>query len=139
MDTAPSVAYCCAYGELRIVRGVMTLRNDALHLEYETADGLLGVFKSILIKKQIPLAEIDTFEYCTWHFGWSPKVKIRTRSMESLTTIAGAKQNKLIVSVDKADRRQAQALVQFVRLKLSEHVLQNVESQALQQPLTNSK
>ena len=133
MDIAPSVAYTCQFGELREVRGVVMLRGDAIVLEYQTQDGLLGVFKSVLITKQIPLAEIDAFEFNRSWFGLFSSITIRTRSMQTLSDIAGGEQNRLELNLDRSERKHAQDLAYHVRLKISERALKQLDSPPVSQ------
>lgn len=128
MDTPPSVAYRCQFGELREIRGVVMLRDGNIVLEYQTQDGFVGVFKSVLITRTIPLAEIESFDFSSSWFGWFSKLTLRTRSMQTMTEIAGADQNRMVLWLVRSERKHAQDLSYHVRMALSERTLKQLET-----------
>jgi len=100
------------------------LRNEGAHLcfEYQTQDGILGVFKSEIQQFRIAFDDIASVTFAKGWFGkwWGAKIVIQCDSMDTLQALPGASQGRIELHIARRDYDDADHFV--YRLHESEQV-----------------
>ena len=91
MDSIP-VRFPEIYEGLADAEGVLRISPDALTLEYQVKDSLLGVVKSGVSTAIIPFEHIDEVDFRS-NFLWT-SLNIRVDSMQIVGDVPGVKQGK---------------------------------------------
>jgi hypothetical protein len=92
------------------------LRNEGAYLclEYQTQDGILGVFKSEIKQFRIAAGDIASLTLTKgWFFGkwWGAKIVIQCDSMDALQALPGASQGRIGLSIAARDFEAADNFV----------------------------
>jgi len=104
-----------------VVNGLAKVEDQALKLEFQSADAIIGIVKSDLKTVSIPFSSIRKVDFKK---GWfSSKLIIQTKSMSDLKDIPGAKSGFLELNVKKAHKSEAIELNSHFQLEFSEYKL----------------
>jgi hypothetical protein len=108
-------------GGLTEVDGLLKVQNNALLLEFQSADAIIGVVKSRVKEVSIPFDAIRRVELKK---GWfTTKISIYTKSMSAMKDIPGAKAALVVLKVKRAYKIDALDLNSQIQLAFSEYKL----------------
>ncbi len=112
------------------VEGVARLEHDALVLEFNVADALLGVLRSRRREVRIELADVESVEF---RRGWfAGKLRIFTRRVSSLESLPWARGPEIKLKCGRRHRLEAQELASSLRLQVTERHLEALRGAAQQ-------
>lgn len=106
------------YADLAEVKGMLTLRENELLLEFQTQDTVLGILKSTVREKRIPLAELQSVQFRRRFT--RGRLSIRALKMGTLADIPGSTQGEVTFIIDRKDRERAEQLASDIELALAE-------------------
>ena len=99
-------------------RGIVFLFEDAIVVQYETKDAVIGIVKSGLKEIEIPL---DAVEEVTFNAGlFRNKLTIVVNDMDYCVDIPGGDGNRISLPIKKKYADNAEEFVQAILLKGSE-------------------
>ena len=91
------------------------LRNEGTHLclEYQTQDGILGVFKGEITQFRLPMDDVAAVTLTKGWFDkwWGAKVVIQCACMEALQAMLGASQGRIELRIAPRDLEAADHFV----------------------------
>lgn len=108
-------------------KGLLKLKNDALRLQFQTKDAILGMLKSDLMEVDIPLKHVEEIGYKKSILG--NKLFITVDNLRVIEQIPGNDGNKINLTVSRKDFEKAVDLVRAIRLDMSEKEYQQVMEQ----------
>lgn len=117
-----------AYGGFAEVQGQLRFEGEALFLEFQVKDSLIGAIKSDVKELRLPLSALEDLSFKKGWFGH--RLTVRTRSMSDLGDVPGADGTSLVVKVAKSDGDAARDLASHLLLLLSEERLRRLEDEA---------
>lgn len=98
-------------------QGVASIQDDTLILEYQSNDGIFGVFKSAVQRVEIPIAEISHIEL---HKGWfQTKLSIQVNNLSRVQDVPGQRKGQIRLYLSRRDRAIAENWVQTLQLSFS--------------------
>ena len=125
MDSIP-VRFPEIYEGLADAEGVLRISHDALTLEYQVKDGLIGVVKSGVKTAVIPFDHIDEVDFRS-NFLWT-RLNIRVDSMQIVGDVPGAKQGKIILKIPRRYKREAREIAHEASIRVSQSKLDRLDS-----------
>lgn len=123
MDSIP-FSISDVYGGFAETFGIIRLDKDAVVLELQTQDSLLGVIKSDIKVRRLPFNEIETVTYKRGVF--KPSIVIRARNLRTLENIPGADSGEVKIRFARKYREQAHRLAMDTAVHLSDEMLQRL-------------
>ncbi len=99
--------------------GLMTLRDNIIHLEFETHDALFGLFKSGVKNTEIPIDAIDEIGFKKSI--WGNKVEMRLNRLDILRSVPGANGAEIKLSIARKHADLASDLIRGIQLRIAEH------------------
>lgn len=127
MDSIP-VKFPEIYEGLADAEGVLRMSSEALTLEYQVKDNLLGVVKSGVNTAVIPFDHIDEVDFRS-NFLWT-RLNIRVDSLQIVGDIPGAKQGKVILKIPRRYKRGAAEIAHEASIRSSQSKLDKLEGDA---------
>ena len=127
MDSIP-VKFPEIYEGLADAEGVLRMSSEALTLEYQVKDNLLGVVKSGVNTAVIPFDHIDEVDFRS-NFLWT-RLNIRVDSLQIVGDIPGAKQGKVILKIPRRYKRGAAEIAHEASIRSSQSKLDRLEGDA---------
>ena len=124
MDSIP-VRFPEIYQGLADAEGVLRISSDALSLEYQVKDNILGVVKSGVRTAVVPFDRIDEVDFRSNLF--RTVLNIRVSSMQIVEDVPGAKQGKVGLKIPRRYRREAAALAHEASIRSSQSKLDRLE------------
>jgi hypothetical protein len=110
------------------VNGLIRTEKDAVLLEYQSADAIIGIVKSGLKTKRIPFSSIRKLDFKK---GWfSTRLTLHTNSMSDLEGIPGAESGSVTFNIKKAHRIEAMELNSHFQMQFSEYKIHLLDEQA---------
>lgn len=106
------------YADLAEVQGMLSLRDQELILEFQTQDTVLGILKSSVREKRIPLKELQSAQFKRKFT--RGKLMLRALKMTTLADIPGSAQGEVTFVIDRKDRERAEQLACDIELALAE-------------------
>ncbi|MCH8496600.1 MAG: hypothetical protein LAT57_13345 [Balneolales bacterium] len=107
------------HGGLTTVTGLITLKEQSLELEFESADAIIGFVKSDLKTISVPFSSIRRFDYES-KFLRGNKFILQVKSMSAIKDVPGSKSGKVELYIDKPNKEDALALVSKFKMDFSE-------------------
>ena len=105
--------------------GVVRADADALTLEFEIKDNLLGVMRSDVQRVAIPFDQIDEVRLRSNIF--RTELEIRANSIGVVTEVPGHKQGRVRLKIPREYRREARAMAYEASGKVSQIKLDRLE------------
>ena len=124
MDSIP-VRFPEIYEGLADAEGVLRISPDALTLEYQVKDSLLGVVKSGVSTAIIPFEHIDEVDFRS-NFLWT-SLNIRVDSMQIVGDVPGVKQGKVRLKIPRRYKREAAEIAHEAYIRSSQSKLDRLE------------
>lgn len=107
------------------VKGLLSVYEDSILLEFERKDEVFGKSKSGLKEARIPYSDLEELEWKKGFF--KSKITLIGKTMKSLGEALGAEQGRLVMNVKRKDRDDAERVASRVRLRISEERLNSME------------
>ena len=107
--------------------GLLKLKNDALHIQFQTKDAIVGMLKSDLMEIEIPLNHVEEIGYKKSIFG--NKLLITVDDLRLIERLPNNENNKITLGVSREDFEKAVDLVRAIRLDMSEKEYQRAMNQ----------
>jgi hypothetical protein len=115
-----------AYQGFAVVNGLIKTTGDALILQYETKDSLVGMLKSGLREVRIPFKELAGIDLkANW---FRTTLVIRTKDMTPLQDLSSSRPAEVALKLERKDRQSAKGLVTALRLSVAESELRRLNS-----------
>ena len=124
MDSIP-VRFPEIYQGLADAEGVLRISSDALTLEYQVKDNLVGVVKSGVSTAVIPFDHIDEVDFRSNFF--RTRLNIRVDSMQIVGDVPGAKQGKVSLKISRRYKREATEIAHEASIRSSQSKLDRLE------------
>lgn len=110
---------------LQVAKGLLKVKEDGLHLEFEVKDGFVGLITSGVQSSVVSYADLEDLHFEKgW---WSGKIILEGTSMKVFEDLPGSEQGRLKLKVKRSDRDDAQNAVSSARVHLSEHKLEQLD------------
>lgn len=106
------------YADLAEVKGLLTLRDQELIFEFQTQDTVLGLLKSSVQEKRIPLAELQMAQFKRRFT--RGRLRLRALKMTTLADLPGSDQGEVTLIIGRKDRDRAEQLASDIELALAE-------------------
>lgn len=128
MDSVPFTISGVHPLDLAKVEGAARLEDDALVLEFQTVDTVVGLVKSELEEVRLRLQDL---EWVSHRRGWFKDTLIITaRSMRTLEAVPGAKSVEVQLRCKRKHRKAAASVVAEARLRIGERQLAGLSRDA---------
>ena len=127
MDSIP-VKFPEIYEGLADAEGVLRISSEALTLEYQVKNNLIGVVKSGVSTAVIPFDHIDEVDFRS-NFLWT-RLNIRVDSLQIVGDVPGAKQGKVILKIPRRYKREAAEIAHEASIRSSQSKLDRLEGDA---------
>ena len=124
MDSIP-VKFPEIYEGFADAEGVLRISSDALTLEYQVKDNLIGIVKSGVSTAVIPFDHIDEVDFRSKFF-WT-SINIRVDSLQIVGDVPGAKQGRVRLKIPRRYKREAAALAHEASIRSSQSKLDRLE------------
>lgn len=112
---------------LQVAKGLLKVKEDGLHLEFEVEDSFLGIIKSGVKTETISYRNLEDIRFEKgW---WNGKIILEGASMKVFETFPGSEQGRLKLTVKRSNRNDAQNAVSSARVHLSEHKLEELDKE----------
>ncbi|MEO1449948.1 MAG: hypothetical protein AAFV07_10505 [Bacteroidota bacterium] len=107
------------YGGFAQVTGILTAEEDAIFLEYQTQDNILGgLIKSSTRELMIPLQELDSVEARSKWTG--TRFFIRVRRLASLDGLPNVENGEVKLKIKRKNKEVAISMASRINLRISE-------------------
>ena len=127
MDSIP-VRFPEIYQGLADAEGVLRISSDALTLEYQVKDNLVGVVKSGMSTAVIPFDHIDEVDFRSNFFRTA--INIRVSSMQLVEDVPGTKQGGVKLKIPRRYKREAAEIAHEASIRSSQSKLDKLEGDA---------
>ena len=127
MDSIP-VKFPEIYEGLADAEGVLRISTDALTLEYQVKDNLLGVVKSGVNTVVIPFDNIDEVDFRS-NFFWT-RLNIRVDSLQIVGDVPAVKQGRVRLKIPRRYKREAAEIAHEASIRSSQSKLDRLEGDA---------
>ena len=124
MDSIP-VKFPEIYEGFADAEGVLRISSDALTLEYQVKDDLIGVVKSGVSTAVIPFDHIDEVDFRSNFLRTS--LNIRVNSIQIVGDVPGAKQGKIILKIPRRYKKEAAEIAHEASIRSSQSKLDRLE------------
>ncbi len=124
MDSIP-VRFPEIYEGFADAEGVLRISPDALTLEYQVKDSLLGVVKSGVNTAVIPFDRIDEVDFRSNLF--RTVLNVRVSSMQTVEDVPGSKQGKVSLKIPRRYKREAAEIAHEASIRSSQSKLDRLE------------
>ena len=127
MDSIP-VKFPEIYEGFADAEGVLRISSDALTLEYQVKDNLIGVMKSGVSTAVIPFDHIDEVDFRSNFLRTS--LNIRVDSIQIVEDVPGAKQGTVRLKIPRRYKREAAEIAHEASIRSSQSKLDRLEGDA---------
>ena len=124
MDSIP-VKFPEIYEGFAEAEGVLRISSDALTVEYQVKDNLIGIMKSDVQTAAIPFDRIDEVDFKSNFIRTS--LNIRVDSMQVVEDVPGAKQGKVSLKIPRRYRKEAAVIAHEASIRSSQSKLDRLE------------
>jgi len=124
MDSVP-FHFSEIYGGLADSEGLLSISSDALTLEFQIKDGLIGAFKSRVKRVELPFAQIREVQLQSNMLG--ANLTVVADSMQLVEDVPNAKQGEFKVKFPRSHRRQAAVLAREVSIRVSQNKIDHLD------------
>ena len=116
MDSIP-VRFPQIYEGFANAEGVLSISSDALTLEFQVKDNILGVMKSDVRTAAIPFDRIDEVDFRSNLF--RTVLNIRVSSMQIVEDVPGSKQGKVRLKIPRRYKKEAAEIAHEASIRSS--------------------
>ena len=127
MDSIP-VRFPEIYQGLADAEGMLRISPDALTVEYQVKDNLLGVVKSGVSTAVIPFDHIDEVDLRSNFI--RTNINIRVDSMQIVDDVPGAKQGIVRLKIPRRYKKEAAVIAHEASIRSSQSKLDRLEGDA---------
>lgn len=113
------------YQGLAEAEGLLVLTADAIVLEYQIKDGLVGAFKSEVKQVVLPFEQIEDVEFRTNFM--RTDITIQMNSLEPVHDVPNAEQGSVRLKIPRKSRREAAAIAHEVSIAVSDRKLEKLD------------
>ena len=124
MDSIP-VRFPQIYEGFANAEGVLSISSDALTLEFQVKDNILGVMKSDVRTAAIPFDRIDEVDFRSNLFRTG--LNIRVSSMQIVEDVPGSKQGKVSLKIPRRYKKEASEIAHEASIRSSQSKLDRLE------------
>lgn len=112
---------------LQVAKGLLKVKEDGLHLEFEVQDSFVGLIKSGVKTSVISYSDLENIRFEKgW---WNGKIILEGASMKVFENFPGSEQGRLRLKVNRSNRDDAQNAASSARVHLSEHKLKELDDE----------
>ncbi|MEL7835223.1 hypothetical protein [Fodinibius sp. Rm-B-1B1-1] len=116
------------YHGIQVAKGLLKVREEGLHFEFEVEDSFLGMIKSGVKTETIFYRDLEGIRFEKgW---WNGKVVLEGTSMKVFDNFPGSEQGRLTLKVKRSNRDDAQNAVSSARVHLSEQKLKELDDKS---------
>ena len=109
-------------------KGLLSMKEDNINIQFQTKDAILGMMKSGLIEVTIPMASLVELSYKKSLFGNKLILKVDDlRLIEKLPEMDG---NEVVLSIARGDIDDAIDFVRAIKMDISEKEYQEALKEA---------
>ena len=109
----------------QIAKGLLKVKEDGLHFEFEVKDSFVGLITSGVRSSVISYADLEDLRFEKgW---WNGKIILEGTSMKAFEELPGSEQGRLKLKVKHSNRDDAQSAVSSARVRLSEYKLKELD------------
>ncbi len=109
----------------QIAKGLLKVKEDGLHFEFEVKDSFVGLITSGVRSSVISYADLEDLRFEKgW---WNGKIILEGTSMKAFEELPGSEQGRLKLKVKHSNRDDAQSAVSSARVHLSEYKLKELD------------
>ena len=102
------------YGGFAQTHGLLSSTAAYLNVQFQSRDALIGAIKSDVNQIKIPLQEVASIGLRKRWLGLANELEIQVSNMQSVASIPGMTQGRLLLSIARRDRDAAHALISEV-------------------------
>ncbi len=113
------------YGGLADSEGLLSVSADALILEFQIKDSLIGAIKSSVKRVELPYDKLDEIRLRANFI--RVDLTIVANSLQLVEDIPNAKNGQIQVKFPRSHRREAAALAREASIRVSQNKLDNLE------------
>ena len=124
MDSIP-IQFPQIYEGFANAEGVLRISSDALTLEFQVKDNILGVMKSDVRTAAIPFDRIDEVDFRSNIF--RTVLNIRVSSMQIVEDVPGSKQGKVSLKIPRRYKKEASEIAHEASIRSSQSKLDRLE------------
>ena len=124
MDSIP-IQFPQIYEGFANAEGVLRISSDALTLEFQVKDNILGVMKSDVRTAAIPFDRIDEVDFRSSIF--RTVLNIRVSSMQIVEDVPGSKQGKVSLKIPRRYKKEASEIAHEASIRSSQSKLDRLE------------
>ena len=115
---------------LQVAKGLLKVKEDGLHFEFEVKDSFVGLVTSGVQSSVVSYADLEDLRFEKgW---WSAKIILEGTSMKVFEDLPGSEQGRLKLKVKRSDREDAQNAVSSARVHLSEYKLKELDDENME-------
>ncbi len=112
-------------GGFQEAKGLLTVEEEGINLEYEVMDAFFGIFKSGVRNTFISYGELSDI---TYKKGWiGAKIILEGNSMKVFDEVPGTDVATCTLKVKRKHRDEAQSVISRARVRHSEHRLKQLD------------
>lgn len=110
---------------LNKIEGVLSVREDGIHLQYEVKDNALGIVRS---KPKSTVLTYKDIEKATFNKSlFSASLTIKTKDFLSALGIDDVEGNELIIDVKRKHAQDAQGTASYINSRVTDMLLNSLE------------
>ncbi len=107
--------------------GLARLEKEALILEFQTKDSIIGLIKSAVKEVRISFSEIESIKFEKKIF--KTQLIVNARSMSTFSNVPGNKQGVVTLRFRKKNKDEAEHFASSLDLQLSEYKLKQLDQE----------
>lgn len=112
---------------LQVAKGLLKVKEDGLHLEFEVQDSFVGLIKSGVKTSVISYSDLENIRFEKgW---WNGRVILEGISMKVFEDLPGSEQGRITFKVKRSNQADAQNTVSSARVRLSEQKLKEMDEE----------
>lgn len=99
-------------------KGIISLKEDSVNIQFQTKDAILGVMKSGLIEVSIPLVNLVELSYKKSLFG--NKLILKVDDLRIIEKMPNSDNSEVVLSIARGDIDEAIDFVRAIKMDQSE-------------------
>ncbi|MCA9734932.1 MAG: hypothetical protein H6696_16990 [Deferribacteres bacterium] len=119
------------YADLGKAEGTLSFEHDALTIEIQTSDSIIGLLKSGVKEFTVPLSEVSEVLFKSTLF--SNKIYLRGKKMSTFANVPGYEKGELLLTIARKHKETAANFVVDLQIRIQEINLKKMESDDLSQ------
>ncbi len=109
-------------------KGLLSVKNEIIKIQFQTVDAILGVVKSGLNEVEIPLSHLLELSYKKSLFG--NKLILKVDDLRVIEKLPECNNNEVVLSIARKDIDDAIDFVRAIKMDISEKEYQEALKQA---------